>query len=575
MSSAINGLNSSYISLINSVMSVESQPMTALTQKRDKATVQSSVYTDLKAMLSDLQSSVRAMKSTDAFYSMSDGRSVKVTPSVSTATVLNATSSSSAAVGSYNIAVTTLAKEQRVRSDRQAYYNQALNLTGSFLLGGTAARSQTTVSTNNSITGFNTSALVGTQKELGSGSYFVETRTGASGTWQFRVVDNNGKAQSVLTADGSTATNEWQTINAGTTFDTGRGLSITFGSDTSQYQTANFTTGAPSLTYAAQGSTINVTATDTLADIASAINNANYADGNKVSASIIDNQLFLINGKTGEGNTIQASDLSGGSVLSSLGILQSGAFKNVTQTASNAKFTINNMQIVRSSNSGLTDVLGGMTISLAADAEGKSATVDVASDTKSQQDQVSAFVTKFNKLIDYLSAKVAVTKVDDKTYTRGALADDSMFKTLRLDLVRQFSASYTTGGTYKAMNAIGLTLNSSFNASISDSTKLTNALSANRSDLTALLDKVMGTIDNTLSRFTGTGGYMSTVTTSIQGQIKSMTTQIDSMNKRLVARQNQLISQYGQLQAQLMTMQYQSQQFSAFYGSSSSYSSSG
>ena len=181
--------------------------------------------------------------------------------------------------------------------------------------------------------------------------------------------------------------------------------------------------------YTAKGATIDVAEDDTLIDIAYNINHATYADGNEITATIVNKQLILSNARSGEGHLIQANDVSGSSVLNDLGILNGTSFKNVMQTPTSAKFTVNDLEVTRSTNTNLTDVIQGVTINLASDAEGKSATITVKADASSEQSTIQGFVTQFNSLQTYLKAKTATTKNSDGTYTRGALAGDNMFLT--------------------------------------------------------------------------------------------------------------------------------------------------
>jgi flagellar hook-associated protein 2 len=100
---------------------------------------------------------------------------------------------------------------------------------------------------------------------------------------------------------------------------------------------------------------------DSLSDIAAEINKAAYAEGNEVKASIIDRRLVLQPALSGAAHILQASDDSG-TVLQSLGVLTgAGAFKNynpATESARDAIFTVNGIQIQRSKNTDIT-MLGG------------------------------------------------------------------------------------------------------------------------------------------------------------------------------------------------------------------------
>ncbi len=111
---SVSGLDSYFVNIINDLMYYERQPLYQMQNRRDTFQKQTSAYTALDSRLSDLQSSVRALISSDGFYSLKIGRSASVSDAPADKTVFSATTSSSAVPGQYDIAVTKLAKAQRV-----------------------------------------------------------------------------------------------------------------------------------------------------------------------------------------------------------------------------------------------------------------------------------------------------------------------------------------------------------------------------------------------------------------------------------------------------------------------------
>lgn len=85
------------------------------------------------------------------------------------------------------------------------------------------------------------------QTELAADTYTVETRLNA-GVWQFRVLDSSSTAVNVRLSDGSGYSDQWQDIPAASgspvQYDTGRGLTVTFGGDPALYSVATGGTGA-------------------------------------------------------------------------------------------------------------------------------------------------------------------------------------------------------------------------------------------------------------------------------------------------------------------------------------------
>jgi flagellar hook protein FlgE len=125
-----------------------------------------------------------------------------------------------------------------------------------------AARSVTSTQTvASTVTGFGTSSTV--TNELPSDTYYVEIQ-GTAGAQQFRVVDSNGNAVSIAGVNGTASTSGWQSVTSeeGQTYDTGRGLTITFGSGTLTDGTLG--AGAASVQYVAQGVTASLQVYDSL-----------------------------------------------------------------------------------------------------------------------------------------------------------------------------------------------------------------------------------------------------------------------------------------------------------------------
>ncbi|MCI0520741.1 MAG: flagellar filament capping protein FliD [Chloroflexi bacterium] len=585
---SVTALDSYFTSLINDLMLLERVPLARLQEQRDNLNVRKAVFTDVEDKLSGLQDLVKSLSSGSYTPALAAGRAAAVSDAPTGMTVLTASVSDSAMVGAYNLHVTTLATAHRVRSTQQTYADQALNLSGSIRLGGDAARAATLVSDiDDTVTGSSTGSIASGQDELGSGSYFVETRQ-ESGVWQFRVVDSNGNAVSVRQGtSGEAYTSAWQDIpTGGGAYDSGRGLTLTFGANSALYLAASRGAGAAEVDYDAQGATIAIAASDSLVSIADKINAATYAQGNGVTATVVDRQLVLSAADTGVGHSIRAVDASG-TVLTTLGILgtdggagDTGApdgFKYTLQEAGNASFTLNGITVTRSANRGLTDVISGVTLNLAADAEGQDATLTVSEDWTGALDAIDTLVEQFNDVTAYLEEQTAVTRQtngDTITYTRGGLADDYIFGELRMDLFNKVMSDYSVGGAYTNLREIGLTIDDNLQFKVSDRAALEGALSSNFDDVAELMDEVVSALDDKLGRFTGiTGedGYIDISQDSVENQITEIDTDIADMNVYLAQRQQYLVDQYSGMQAQLLALSYTQQMWASIYGSMNAY----
>jgi flagellar hook-associated protein 2 len=312
-------------------------------------------------------------------------------------------------------------------------------------------------------------------------------------------------------------------------------------------------------TLALNGAAVTIDAGDSLIDIAQSINDASYAAGSEVRASVVDRRLVLENANGGSGNLLAASDVSGG-VLTSLGVLSGGAFANVLQTPSNAVFTVNGLPISRTRNTGLDDVIHGITLNLSAAAAGKTFDLDVNADSTPEKTAISAFIEKFNALQSYLEeqTRVEITRSGtENSYYRGPLSGDSVFSDLRSQLFTAFIEPAANAGSFRSLREIGVTIDDNLKASLSDSAKFEAALTNKRGDVVKLLDAAMTKIDTLLGRFTASGsGFMSTQFQSLDTQQAEIASQITDLNSRLSDRRLALTAQYSQMAYTLQLLQY-------------------
>ncbi len=567
--SGIENLDSYYQNLVNYTLTQEKQPLTRLSTQKDSITVKKAAYTDLKTKFDTLQTAINKLRSSNTTYGLEPGRTVAVSPLTSSTTVAMATVGSTASAGTYKLSVTSLATAHEVRSNRQTYSNQALGLTGTFVIGGAAQRSASvTTPLENTISSINsdgTTTVISGQKEFGTGSYYIETRNDVTAGWQFRVVDAEGNTQSIQEGTTGEFTSTWQNIpTGGGQYDTGRGMTVTFSADSSHYTAANMGTGAFKLAYTAKGATINVTSDMSLTDIKAEINGGSFGAGNEVVASIIDNYLVLRNESSGTNHVMQATDTTNG-VLSSLGVLTGGVL-NTKVTAKDAYFSINDMEMVRSSNTGLTNVVEGMTLNLASDAEGKSANLVVKSDTTTSLAAINSFLSAFNELTKYVRTNTATTKNADNTYTRGSLAGESGVRYVGNELVTLMGQDYTNSGIYKNLSEIGVSLNSDLSATISDSSAMSTALNSHFDDVAKLMDSLMESMAEKVDTYAGSNGYVNSSITSAESTITSLTSRITTLNERLSRREVSLVKYYADYQAQMETFMNQSKINTALYG---------
>lgn len=528
---SIKSLAPTFQTAIKTIIESESGPLNRTQAQKDQIEVRRGVYTDIKTNFDALQTAIQALISTQASYGMKSVSKHTITPGTAGATVLTATSTESAAAADFDIVVTTLAKAQSKSTSAVASPDVALGKSGTFWLGGNGT-SSASLTPNDSVTNAVASTIASGQRELGTGSYTLQVRD-SSGVRQFRLVDADGKAVSIRKHDGTGFSTDWQNMTSGS-YDTGRGLNLTL-------NTLGATTST-ALTYTAAGTSITINSTDTMRNIATAINNASQPDGRDFKASIIANKLVLTGAQTGENHTMLFTDGAG------LG------FGADLQPAQNAQFTVNGMSVSRASNANITDLIDGVTLNLSSDAEGKSARLSIAASYDKAAGLMKTMVDKFNAAVAHLKDKLASTPktgTDGKTaYTRGPLSGDLGFSSLRLDMISRLNRNITNSGSLKNLSEIGITFDKDMKLTL-DSSKFSDAVKNQTTDVTALLDKAMGDLNTLVSRFAGSNGTISRTLTSIDDQRKSYDQRIARHNENLTIRKQTLYNQYLSFQTQI------------------------
>ncbi len=562
-------LSADYLNaLVTQALKYQQRSYDLLKSQRDQLNATRSLYTDLQGLLDTLQDQVESL--TAGASSIFGAKSVTTSDS----NVATASATSSATLGTYELSITTLAKAHRVRSEQQLYADQALGLTGTFVIGGLQNRAVSSkVTVVNTVDDFGVGSTIASgQRELGSGTYYVEVRDNA-GSWEFRLVDEDGTAVSIAdVTNASNFTSSWQNLSAvaGQTYDTGRGLTIAFGSGS--YTAGLRGSGAASVRYDAKGVEIAVTSSSTLADIASAINNGTYAVGNEVVATIVDRQLILTAANTGTRHKIVASDITGtvlsGTGSSGLGILGDGGsgdvdltdgFKFTLQQAANTSMTVNGISITRQARTGLTDIINGVTLNLLAEGSQATATLTVAADTTTVTNKITEFITQFNKVTAYLKSKSDVIQTASGTYTRGGLAGESILYRLRLDLFSDLNRPVPRDGEAAlpvgdptSLQEIGITIDDNLNLTISDSGKLNSALTSNFQGVARLFDALMDRLAARLEPYTRTiDSVMDQLIESVDDQIEDVNDHLSAMQERMQWQEATLRRQYAALLSQI------------------------
>ncbi|MDF2549895.1 MAG: fliD [Chlamydiales bacterium] len=234
------------------------------------------------------------------------------------------------------------------------------------------------------------------------------------------------------------------------------------------YSMSVVTLAAPAVAYGAQlavnytlptsgtihlnGTTISLTAGQTLSEITQQINNAPYAAGDEITAIVIDRRLVL-QSQTGADYAIEgtvngahpftlATDDPNDILKTQFGILDgSGDFVNAAQNSGDAVFLINNIAMTHSSNT-VTDAIPGMTLNLL---NPGTSMVEVVNDTKGIKETIKTFVNSYNETRDLIN-RTRTAKLSDEDQF-GLFHSDSLLKELFSSLRQSTTSGVCLGGS--------------------------------------------------------------------------------------------------------------------------------
>lgn len=285
--------------------------------------------------------------------------------------------------------------------------------------------------------------------------------------------------------------------------------------------------------------TVTIAADETLSSLRTKINDAavEMSDETRFVASIIDDRLVLTREQTGAQTGAIADELAdvSGMVLQNLGVLTStGAIQNENVVGVDAHFSVNGLDIVRSSNTELSDVIEGATLTLFGTG---TTTLTVSPDRDSAKEAILDFVEKYNTFAEQSETNTSIAMGSSSSLVqKGELYGDSLMTSIDTNIrsyatsvkspaLNETNAGYMNDGSLlvmDALNDIGIwTTSDDNNLELVDEDALDNALN-NEFDLVAQLFK--GTYDEEEIAYTNGiasdfYSYMSQISDSLTGDI--------------------------------------------------------
>ncbi|WP_347887994.1 flagellar filament capping protein FliD [Nitrosomonas europaea] len=374
--------------IISKLMEIEQQPLTQLNTKEAKQQAQLSAFGSLKSVLSTFQDSVKALAKPALF------NGYKATLADTTAATVS--TSSSAAAGTHDIEVQSLAQAQKIKSE----------------------------------------AFATTDTVIGSG----------------------------------TLTIEFGTYNEDGTF------------------TANAEKAAKTITIDP--------AKSTLADIRSAINEANAG----VTASIVNdgsgNRLVISSKDSGLANALKISvDDTDGNHTDNAGLSKlafdasTGGVSNMTETvaARNAVMVIDGITVTKSSNT-INDALEGVTFNLLKANPGTTTTLTVEKDKSNVEAAVNAFVKAYNDLEKTIGN---LSRYDAANKQASVLTGDSTVRMIQNRMRAMLNGNQSAAGGINSLSELGISFQKDGTLAL-DNNKLSAVLNNPDKNIAAFFGDIPG-----------------------------------------------------------------------------------
>ena len=581
-----SGLNS----LISQYMALERRPLNTLNTQKTNLNNSLDIHTDLKSKLTDLLTLSRELGSAET-TSIYNSR----TSSSGDATKVSASAGSGAAAGTYQVRVkqlatgaslqstaTLLTKPATVSSSKVAPGSGTIDVTKTFSTAGFSSAPAGTVTigawTSDDLSTYSSvQAFIDAVNAAGvdanmyynktEDTFYLESKTGDALTFSESEAGGGSGFFTQVKMRDTTLPYAYH----GTTDSTGIQSNVILNN-------ANFDTALTSTTtgkFKINGVEISYdTSTDTLDAVISRINSST-ANVNAFYDTSIDKVIIKSNG-TGSTDTITLSDVSG-NLMNVLNLDTASA-----TSGTDAKFTINSAsasdELTKSTNTftinGINYTLNNTNVTAYSDTT--YTTITVRQDTSALQSKINDFLTKFNAVTQYIKDK---SGLDAYTKERGVFAGNTTFASLKGQLYRKLSEQVTglTSGNPDYLSKIGITFDSYLKASLSDTTKFNNAVSANSQAVQDLFNSTNGVakkLETLLIPFaesisTSRGSIIDETKSAISSQITNINTRISMMETRLSLKENQYRQQLYKMQDLLNTAVLQGNQISSLTSYSS------
>lgn len=234
---------------------------------------------------------------------------------------------------------------------------------------------------------------------------------------------------------------------------------------------------------------------------------------------------------------------------------------NTVQEAVDASFSVDGLAFISSSNR-VEGAIRGLTLDLQKVSE-EPLTVTVERDVEAVREELDAFITAYNELIDYVRSQTQGADADGEG--RGAMTGNSLFMNLRSSLRAQVAARLAPDGAaadaLTSLAQIGITTDSDGQLRVSDADALEDAiLTQSEAIETLFADEGRGIavgLYDTVRGYVRAGGLISQERSLIGSRQRTLDRRIEREQDYLARREQQLTEQLASLQATLLELNSQ------------------
>ena len=314
---------------------------------------------------------------------------------------------------------------------------------------------------------------------------------------------------------------------------------------------------------------IDISATDTLAEVAQAINEAEAGVRAGVIFDGTDYFLTLAADETGVENVINLTvtdtgdtndtDMNGLSRL----VYEAGVTENLShiQDAADAIITVDGVTNIHRAGNVVNDVIQGVTITLesAPVAPDNQATLTVSRDLETVVSKITAFVDAYNETIALFDA---YQSYNSDSETAGVLLGDATTKTIRNRLNTMLTGTLSGVESFSRLTDLGIALNREGQLEI-DASTLNSALEDYFDEVLQFFTqstegsegfavRMTDTLDAILS---STNGTLAARTDGIQDSIDDIGDQVERLEMRVLAWETRTRAQFNALEVLLAEYQ--------------------